>query len=36
MFGDVNGICPGEDMKLLTVAGDGIVTSRLRTEPGVG
>ena len=35
-FGEVNGICPGEDMKLLIAAGEGIVISLLRAEPGTG
>ena len=33
-FGEVKGMCPGEDMKLLKVAGEGIVTSL--AEPGAG
>ena len=36
MLGEVNGIWPGEDMKLVLAAGEGTVTSRLRAEPGAG
>lgn len=36
MFGEVNGMCPGDDIKLVTVAGEGTVTSRLLAEPGAG
>ena len=34
IFGEVNGIWPGEDIKLPMVAGEGTVTSR--TEPRAG
>jgi len=36
IFGEVNGIWPGEDIKLLMADGDGTATSRFLTELGVG
>ena len=37
ILGELNGICPGEDIKLLkTAAGEGTAASRLRAEPGAG